>query len=131
MTLLCRTGKMTGSSHNPFVLVVEDDDSIALALAYVLDREGWLSARIASGAEAMERIRRDRPDLVLLDVMLPEVSGHDICRAVRADPGLGGVRILLMTAGSRMEADGEAHGFLSKPFELKALRDEMHRVLAA
>jgi two-component system, OmpR family, phosphate regulon response regulator PhoB len=79
-------------SASPFVLVFEDDDNIAFALAYVLDHKGSASAPIANGAEAMEWVRRDRPDLVLIDVMLPEVSGHEICRAGLTDPGLGGVR---------------------------------------
>ncbi len=122
---------MVATSGNPFVLVVEDDDNIALALTFVLDREVWPSARIASGAAAMERIRRDRPDLVLLDGMLPEVSGHDICRTVRTDRVLGGVRILLMTTGSHARMDDAAHVFLAKPFELQDLRNEMRCVLAA
>jgi DNA-binding response OmpR family regulator len=57
------------------VLVVEDEDNIAIALDYLMTREGYDHDRIASGAEAMDRIRDTHPDLVLLDVMLPEVSG--------------------------------------------------------
>jgi DNA-binding response OmpR family regulator len=117
------------------VLVVEDEDNIAIALDYLLTREGYEIQRVASGGEAMERIKAMRPDLVLLDVMLPEVSGYEICQAVRLDPALSGVRILMMTArGSAMErrkglAMG-ADGFVSKPFELKELREEVRRILA-
>jgi DNA-binding response OmpR family regulator len=117
------------------VLVVEDEDNIAIALDYLLTREGYEIQRVASGGEAMERIKAMRPDLVLLDVMLPEVSGYEICQAVRLDPALSGVRILMMTArGSAMErrkglAMG-ADGFVSKPFELKELREEVRRILS-
>lgn len=118
------------------VLVVEDDDHIATALAYLLARDGCAQERMASGRGVVARIRDARPDLVLLDVMLPEVSGFDICAEVRADPTLGDVKILLMTARGaaterrRGEALG-ADGFISKPFEIKALRDEMRRVCRA
>jgi two-component system, OmpR family, phosphate regulon response regulator PhoB len=116
------------------VLIVEDDDSIAQALEYILIRAGVTHDRIASGAQAMARIRETRPDLVLLDVMLPEVSGYDICRDVRGDPGLQAVKILLMTAGgsARERQKGMAlgaDGFLHKPFALQDLRREVGRLL--
>ena len=118
------------------VLIVEDEDNIAIALDYLLTREGYDHDRIANGAEAVARIRETLPDLVLLDVMLPEVSGYEICQNVRADPALNGVKILMMTArGSAMErrkglALG-ADGFIAKPFELKELRAEVQRLLAS
>lgn len=116
------------------ILVVEDEDNIAIALDYLMTREGYEQQRIATGAGALDLIRAMHPDLVLLDVMLPEVSGYEICQNVRMDPSLNDVRILMMTArGSAMErrkglAMG-ADGFISKPFELKALRAEVRRIL--
>ncbi|TGD43490.1 DNA-binding response regulator [Pseudotabrizicola sediminis] len=118
------------------VLVVEDEDNIAIALDYLMTREGYDHDRIANGADALSRIRHTHPDLVLLDVMLPEVSGYEICQGVRQDPSLDHVKILMMTArGSAIErrkglALG-ADGFISKPFELKELRDEVRRLLIA
>ena len=116
------------------VLVVEDEDNIAIALDYLMTREGYDHDRIANGADALARIRDTHPDLVLLDVMLPEVSGYEICQGVRLDPTLSNVKILMMTArGSAIErrkglALG-ADGFISKPFELKELREEVRRLL--
>ena len=121
-----------GRKHR--VLIVEDEDNIAIALDYLMSREGYLHDRVASGGEAMGRIREIHPDLVLLDVMLPEVSGYEICQDVRMDPALRDVKILMMTArGSAMErrkglALG-ADGFIAKPFELKELRAEVRRLL--
>ncbi len=118
------------------ILVIEDEDNIAIALDYLLTREGYRHERMATGAGAVERVRELRPDLVLLDVMLPEVSGYEICQAVRMEPDLADVRILMMTArGSAMErrkglAMG-ADGFVSKPFELAELRAEVGRLLDA
>ena len=118
------------------VLVVEDEDNIAIALDYLMTREGYDHDRVANGGEAMARIRETHPDLVLLDVMLPEVSGYEICQEMRLDPSLSDVKILIMTArGSVIErrkgmALG-ADGFISKPFELKDLREQVKRLLDA
>jgi len=125
---------MAEAETKRMILVVEDEDNIAIALDYLLSREGYAHDRIATGRGAVERIRATRPDLVLLDVMLPEVSGYEICQAVRLDADLSAVKILMMTArGSAIErrkglALG-ADGFITKPFELKELRDEVRRLL--
>jgi two-component system, OmpR family, phosphate regulon response regulator PhoB len=118
------------------VLVVEDEDNIATALEFLILREGYGHDRVASGADALPRIRDTRPDLVLLDVMLPEVSGYDICAGIRTDPALARVKVLMMTArGSVQERrrglELGADGFISKPFELGDLRAEVRRLLAA
>ena len=125
---------MTDGGRQHRVLIVEDEDNIAIALDYLLTREGYEHDRIANGSEAMGKIRDTHPDLVLLDVMLPEVSGYEICQDVRMDPDLSDVKILMMTArGSSVErrkglALG-ADGFIAKPFELKELRAEVRRLL--
>jgi two-component system, OmpR family, phosphate regulon response regulator PhoB len=117
------------------VLIVEDDDSIAQALEYIVVRSGATHDRVATGGLAMARIRETHPDLVLLDVMLPGVSGYDICRDVRGDPDLGAVKILMMTArGSAVERQKGmalgADGFIQKPFAMQDLRREVARLLA-
>jgi DNA-binding response OmpR family regulator len=123
-----------GGDDRKTILVVEDEDNIAIALDFLLGREGYAHERMATGGGAVERIRAIRPDLVLLDIMLPEVSGYEICQQVRDDPDLADVRILMMTArGSAVErrkglAMG-ADGFISKPFDLKELRAEVRRIL--
>ena len=121
-------------AHRPMVLIVEDEDNIALALDFLMTREGYDHDRVANGGQAMAQIRATHPDLVLLDVMLPEISGYEICQTMRMDPSLADVKILMMTArGSAIErrkgiALG-ADGFIAKPFELKELRDEVRRLL--
>ena len=125
---------MADTKRKHRVLVVEDEDNIALALDFLMTREGYDHSRVADGAEALPRIRDLHPDLVLLDVMLPGASGYEICQGVRLDPNLADVKILMMTArGSAIEkrkglAIG-ADGFITKPFELKELREEVRRLL--
>jgi DNA-binding response OmpR family regulator len=126
--------EMSNSIRRHRVLVVEDEDNIALAIEYIVTREGWDHDRVANGGEAVHRIRETRPDVVLLDVMLPEVSGYEICRQVREDPALGTVRILMMTArGSGAErAKGLQHGaddIVLKPFDMKDLRTSIRKLL--
>ena len=127
---------MADTKRRHRVLVVEDEDNIALALDFLMTREGYEHSRVADGAEALPRIRATHPDLVLLDVMLPGASGYEICQGVRLDPNLADVKILMMTArGSSIErrkglAIG-ADGFITKPFELKELREEVRRLLDA
>ena len=116
------------------ILVVEDEDNIALALDYLMTREGYSHDRVANGGEALARIRSMHPDLVLVDVMLPEVSGYEICQGMRLDPDLADIKILMMTArGSAIERKKGlalgADGFISKPFELTELRSEVRRLL--
>ena len=127
---------MADTKRRHRVLVVEDEDNIALALDFLMTREGYDHSRVADGAEALPRIRATHPDLVLLEVMLPGASGYEICQGVRLDPNLADVKILMMTArGSSIErrkglAIG-ADGFITKPFELKELREEVRRLLDA
>ena len=117
------------------ILIVEDEDNIALALTHVLRREGYKVERVAVGNAAVPAIRESRPDLVLLDVMLPEVSGYEICQSVRMDSDISGTKILIMTArGTDVErrkglALG-ADGFITKPFELSDLKQQVAQCLS-
>ena len=104
-------------------------------LCFVLEQNGYQAATAADYNSALNMLAEPYPDLVLLDVMLPDMSGYEIVELLRADPGLSEVRILLMTArGSVVErrrglALG-ADGFIAKPFELSELRAEMTRLLS-
>ncbi|MEI4473267.1 response regulator transcription factor [Frigidibacter sp. MR17.24] len=118
----------------PLVLIVEDEDNIAAALSYLMTREGLRHERVADGQAALDRIRALRPEVVLLDVMLPGLSGFEICQQLRMDPAYDAVRLLMMTArgagaerrkGLALGADG----FIAKPFQLAELRDEIRRLL--
>ncbi|SFC98061.1 response regulator transcription factor [Tropicimonas isoalkanivorans] len=122
------------TDHPARVLIVEDEDNIALALGHVLKREGFEVSRVVDGETGLQAIRDERPDLVLLDVMLPGMSGYEVCQNVRLEPELSGVKILIMTArGKAMErrkglALG-ADGFIAKPFDLSELLQRTRALL--
>src|SRR5215204_3901904 len=80
------------------ILMVEDEESITVPLAEALAREGFDTEVAGTASEALELARRVNPDLVLLDVMLPDGSGYDVCRALRADSR---VPIIMLTLAAR------------------------------
>ena len=106
------------------VLVVEDDSALREFLCTALADEFEVAGAV-SGEEAVDLARTLQPDVVLLDVMLPGLSGLDVVRTIRSDPTLKDTPVLVMTAFSEIDAnDAEAAGanrFLAKPFDLNEL----------
>jgi two-component system response regulator RegX3 len=107
----------------PLVLVVDDEQSYRDALSVALQREGFLVVTAADGVEAIERFDATHPALILLDVMLPKVSGIDVCREIRARSR---VPIIMVTArNSEIDAvvglEIGADDYVSKPFRLREL----------
>src|SRR5579859_7269544 len=105
------------------VLVVDDDPALAEMLGIVLRSEGFLPSFVADGERALAAFRDTRPDIVLLDLMLPGMSGIDICRAVRAESG---VPIVMLTAKSDtvdvvLGLESGADDYVVKPFKPKEL----------
>src|SRR5437763_15417467 len=90
-----RTPMTTTTATRGAVLVVEDDATLAAAVRYNLERDGYTRLVAAEGAKALELARRDHPALVLLDVMLPGIDGLEVCRRIRADST---VPIIMLTA---------------------------------
>ena len=82
----------------PLVLVVEDEDALATLLDYNLEKEGFRVQRAADGEEALLRIEEELPDLVVLDWMLPKVSGVEVCRQLRARPETRRIAVIMLTA---------------------------------
>jgi two-component system alkaline phosphatase synthesis response regulator PhoP len=110
----------------PRILVVEDDPDIAELIQRYLERAGHTVERLASGGPVLPRLRSDPPDLVVLDLMLPELDGLTICQAMRSNPHTAALPIIMLTARSD-EADRVnglelgADDYLTKPFSPKEL----------
>jgi len=103
------------------VLVIEYEPNIVEAIRFILIRDGWEVSALTDGAGAEEAIRRHRPDVVILDVMLPGRSGFEILAALRADAATQTLPVLMLTARGqgRDRAEAERIGasrFISKPF---------------
>ena len=116
------------------VLIADDEPNIVISLEFLMKREGWQVSVARDGIEALAAIQRDRPDLVLLDVMMPGKTGFEVCQAVRADESLAGVKILMLSAKGRDNdlAKGQALGadaYMTKPFSTKELAAKVRSML--
>lgn len=115
------------------VLVVEDEYDLLTTLRAILEGEGYATQACSDGREALERIRTQKPDLLLMDMMLPRVSGEDIARMMRGDPELDGIPVVLMSAAPPVEGRPQEHcrAFLRKPFSLSTLLDTVRALIGA
>jgi two-component system phosphate regulon response regulator PhoB len=110
----------------PYVLVVEDEDALATLLDYNLMKEGFRVERAADGEEALLRVAEEPPDLVVLDWMLPKVSGVEVCRQLRAGMETRRTPVLMLTArGEEADKvrglDTGADDYVVKPFSMSEL----------
>jgi two-component system phosphate regulon response regulator PhoB len=108
------------------ILVVDDEPDLLELVRFNLDRAGFRVETAASGEEALARLRRSIPDLLVLDLMLPDLSGEEVCRRLRADPDLSGLPVIMLTAKSE-EVDRVvgfelgADDYVTKPFSPREL----------
>ena len=119
---------------SPTILVADDEPNIVISLEYLLRREGYTVLIARDGQEALDTITRDKPDLVLLDVMMPKKTGFEVCQEVRALDALQGVKILMLTAKGRDTdvAKGLALGadaYMTKPFATRELVEKVADIL--
>ena len=113
-------------NNKGIILIVDDLPENVLVVEKTLQREGYRTAIATSGEEAIERVQTIRPDLILLDVLMPKVDGFEVCRQIKADPDLNYVPVIFLTALNEPKyiLEGfEAGGvdFISKPFNLTEL----------
>jgi two-component system phosphate regulon response regulator PhoB len=119
---------------NETILIVEDEGDILELLRYNLNREGYRVLEATSGETALDVIRKDAPDLVLLDLMLPKIGGLEVCRRVRSDSSHKSVPIIMLTAKGE-EADIVAglelgaDDYMTKPFSPRVLLARVRAVL--
>jgi DNA-binding response OmpR family regulator len=116
------------------VLIVDDEPNIVVSLEYLLQRAGYHVIVARDGQEALDVIGLMAPDLVLLDVMLPRLSGFDVCRRIRDTPAWKAMRVVMLTAkGREVEANqGLAFGadaYVTKPFSTRDLLVQIDALL--
>ncbi len=118
------------------ILLVEDHADTAELLQYELKAIGYPTISVAvNGAEALRKVYEEKPDLILLDIVLPDMSGLELARKLKADPRTRAVLILAATAKA-MHGDREkclesgCDGYLAKPFLPKQLKEEITKLLA-
>lgn len=115
------------------VLVVDDHTTLRHAIRFVLEDAGMTVVEAPSGAEGLEAARRDLPDLILLDLHLPELTGTDVLRALREDPATHAIPVVVVTATGDEGREGAielgAADYLTKPFSSSVLLLTVERAL--
>ena len=108
------------------ILVVDDEPDIVEMLDYNLRQAGYVVSTARTGEGALKELARDRPDLVLLDVMLPDVAGTEVCRRIRRDPATASIPIVMITARNQeidrvVGLELGADDYVSKPFSVREI----------
>ena len=117
-------------------LLVDDDADVRLVARAALRRAGFTVAVVTNGAAALEAVQSVRPDVILLDWMMPDMDGPEACRRLKADPALAAIPVIFLTARSQQAeiarglASG-AIGYIVKPFDALTLGDEIKRLVGA
>ncbi|MBP5698884.1 MAG: response regulator [Alphaproteobacteria bacterium] len=111
---------------NNLVMVIEDEEDLSLLLSYNLEKEGYQVATVFNGSDAVSEIERLLPSVIILDWMLPEISGVEICKLIRSKPDIKNIPIIMLTAKSQEEdkikgLSAGADDYVTKPFSIPEL----------
>jgi excisionase family DNA binding protein len=129
-----RSGPGAKDRMGPVVLVVDDDHGVREAVRANLELEGYTVREAASASEGLNALEQEPPDLVLLDVMMPEVDGWEMLRQIQERFGAGAVPVIVFSGQLEERSIGEAErrgarGFLGKPFDPQRLIDQAKQIL--
>jgi DNA-binding response OmpR family regulator len=116
------------------ILIADDNENIREALTYLLEDEGYSLLIAKDGAETLKKVKEFRPDVLLLDVMMPEVNGYDVCRSIKNDPDLKCIYVIMLTAkgqAAEQERGREAGAdeYVVKPFSPMDIRSKIMNIL--
>ncbi|MBX3647548.1 MAG: two-component system response regulator [Betaproteobacteria bacterium HGW-Betaproteobacteria-14] len=116
------------------ILIVDDEPNIVVSLEFLMKREGFEVVVAGDGEAALQAMEQLKPDLVLLDIMLPKMNGFEVCQTIRSRPEWQSVKIVMLTAKGRDTevAKGTALGadaYMTKPFSTKDLIEQVRQLL--
>ena len=117
------------------VLIAEDEPHIVESLRFILSREGYQVVEAGDGETAFLSLAEHKPDVMILDVMLPRLNGFELLRRVRSDPGLNRLPVIMLTAKGqaqdrRTAEDIGADAFITKPFSNRDVVDHVRRLIS-
>lgn len=125
------------NSNRLDVLIVDDDPLITELISVNLEAEGYGVRTASDGEKALEAIEQHKPDLVILDIMMPHVDGWEVCRMIKENPDLNSVRVLMLTARDTMKDRMigqdilKAEEYMTKPFDMNELLDRVRSMCDA
>lgn len=117
------------------VLIAEDEPNIVESLSFVLEREGFAVRAVLDGEAALRELRTEAPDLLILDLMLPKMNGFEVLKALKSDPVLASIPVIVLTAKGqaqdrRMIEEIGAEGFMTKPFSNREIAERVRQLAA-
>jgi len=116
------------------ILVVDDDKDIIEVVKYVALKDGHLVLEAANGREGLERATTQQPDVIILDIMMPEMDGYTLNNRLLSDPATQNIPVIILTAKGRMREAflpaTNVRAYMDKPFEPTALQEQIQTVLA-
>ncbi|HET7536340.1 MAG TPA: response regulator [Candidatus Didemnitutus sp.] len=117
------------------ILAVDDEPALTALVEYHLKRAGHNVTTAANGWEAIERIQQERPDIVLLDLMLPDLDGFGVCEILRRDPATATIPIIIISAWASLDSRNlglelGALDYITKPFSPQKLVDRVNHLLS-
>jgi len=116
------------------VLVVDDEANLTRSMTFILRKEGYQVEVASNGEEALTKALQVKPDVMLLDIMMPKKNGYEVCQEIREDPDLRDIYIIMLTAKGQ-EVDREkglemgADEFITKPFSPSQIVERVHAIL--
>ena len=115
------------------VLIAEDEPNIVESLSFMLRRADYDVVSVVDGEAALAELRKHRPELMILDLMLPRLNGFEVLKAVKSDPALSSMPILILTAKGqaqdrRLAEEMGVDAFMTKPFSNREIMDEVGRL---
>jgi two-component system alkaline phosphatase synthesis response regulator PhoP len=117
------------------ILLVDDEPDIVETAAFMLQARNYSVITASGGLEGIEKARSERPDLILLDIMMPEVDGYDVCMRLKADEDTKHIPVIMLTAKGESEAVLKSHSlgaddYVVKPFNLTTLLGKLRKFLS-
>ena len=115
------------------IMVVDDEPDILFTVGQMLEISGYEVIKVSDGKECLDKLEETSPDLVLLDIMMPEISGWDVAAKIKENPKWNGIPIVFLTAKGDTMSVGmgglASEDYIVKPFDIKDLKDRIEKIL--
>ncbi len=117
------------------IIVVDDEYFISRSLSFIFEKEGYMCSTADDGEMALELIKREKPNVVFLDIAIPKMDGYQVCREIRRDPDLKDIYVIMLTAmgqesDQKASLDAGADEYMLKPFNPRLVRERVAEILA-
>jgi len=116
------------------ILIADDNENIRDALTYLLEDEGYELVLAVDGADTIRKVRDLKPDILFLDIMMPEINGYDVCRTIKNDPDMKGTYVIMLTAKGQVAEQERgrevgADEYIVKPFSPMEILSRVKQIL--